>query len=208
MRRTLTWTLASFGALVLAGCGPQSAQSAGEPVSEPSTPVTASTTTEPTEVVQSGVECPTSDPNAQPIRDGLPASTLPCLGPGPDVNLAGLRGTPVVLNVWASWCPPCRAEMPYLTGLARDAGDSLIVLGVDVQDSRAAGTAYAEQVGLASVFDESGKTRVTLGWSGPPVTYLVKADGTIAHTQYGAFPDAESLREAVATHLGVRVEPS
>lgn len=205
MRAPVYAAMATAAVLAVAGCGPQSSQSAGQPV-------TPSTTANPEElpaegtVEKAGVPCPESDLGAQPIREGLPASVFPCLGPGPDVNLAGLRGTPVVLNVWASWCPPCRAEMPYLTELAGAAGDALIVLGVDIQDSLAAGTAYANEVGLASVFDESGKTRVTLGWTGPPVTYLVRADGTIAHTQYGAFPDAESLRDAVSTYLGVDVE--
>lgn len=204
MRLSIATGLSVAGVLALAGCGPQSAQSAGQPVTE--SPTASAPVDSSIAVTQVGETCPDSDLDAQPIRGGLPASTLPCLGPGPDVNLAGLRGTPVVLNVWASWCPPCREEMPFLTDLAQQAGDSLIVLGVDVQDSLAAGTAYAAEVGLTSVYDQTGKTRVTLGWTGPPVTYLVKADGTIAHTIYGAVPSAQALRDAVATHLGVNVE--
>lgn len=189
---------------VMAGCSPQSADSAGVPVEAvPSAPAVSTQSDADTAMV--GLPCPDSDLSARPIAGGLPATTLPCLGPGPDVNLAGLRGTPVVLNVWASWCPPCRQEMPYLTDMAAAAGDRLVVLGVDVQDTRTAGAAYAAEVGLMSVYDETGKTRATLGWAGPPVTYLVRADGQVAFTVYGALPSSQALRELVSTHLGVEV---
>lgn len=193
--------------VLLTGCAAQSASSAGEPVTSSTTaassPVGASTDA----VVSSadGVPCPPSNLEARPISDGLPATTFPCLGPGPAVNLAGLRGKPVVLNVWASWCPPCRAEMPLITDLAADAGESLVVLGIDVDDDPQAAVEFAAAAGLASVIDPDSITRVTLGWSGPPVTYFVRSDGVIAHRSYGAIPDAATLRELVATHLGVQV---
>lgn len=199
------WLAAS---LLLAGCGAQSASSAGEPVA-----VTPTTTTAPADAGEgqqpvtttAGVPCPPSNLDARPIAGGLPATVFPCLGPGPEVNLAGLRGKPVVLNVWASWCPPCRKEMPLITDLAADAGDSLVVLGIDVDDDPQAAADFAADAGLASVIDADSITRVTLGWTGPPVTYFVRADGVIAHTAYGAIPDEATLRGLVATHLGVQV---
>src|SRR5207237_8219321 len=48
------------------------------------------------------------------VSHGLPDVTLPCLGAGPAVHLAGLRGTPTVVNIWGSWCVPCQAETKYL----------------------------------------------------------------------------------------------
>lgn len=196
--------------LVLTGCGAQSASSAGEPVSTTTPGATLSAApadpaATPPATSADGVPCPPSNLEARPIADGLPATVFPCLGPGPAVNLAGLRGTPVVLNVWASWCPPCRAEMPLITDLAADAGDSLVVLGVDVDDDPQAAAEFAAAAGLASVIDAESLTRVTLGWTGPPVTYFVRADGVIAHTSYGAIPDEATLRDLVATHLGVQV---
>lgn len=195
--------------LLLTGCGAQSASSAGEPV-ETSPPTSAASPTadgsQSSPVASAtGVPCPPSNLDARPVADGLPATVFPCLGPGPEVNLAGLRGKPVVLNVWASWCPPCREEMPLITDLAADAGDSLVVLGIDVDDDPQAAADYAAAAGLASVIDTDSITRVTLGWTGPPVTYFVRADGVIAHTSYGAIPDEATLRGLVATHLGVRV---
>ena len=198
-------------AMLFTACGAQSASSAGEPVATPTTVPPGATSTAaagPADAVvpaSAGVPCPPSNLDARPINDGLPATVFPCLGPGPDVNLAGLRGKPVVLNVWASWCPPCREEMPLITELAADAGDSLVVLGIDVDDDPQAAADFAAEAGLASVIDTESITRVTLGWTGPPVTYFVRADGVIAHRSYGAIPDEATLRELVATHLGVRV---
>lgn len=194
--------------LLITGCGAQSASSAGDPVTPaPSATATLSDVAAEDPAVSSadGVPCPPSNLEARPIPDGLPATVFPCLGPGPDVNLAGLRGKPVVLNVWASWCPPCREEMPLITDLAADAGDSLVVLGIDVDDAPQAAAEFAAAAGLASVIDTDSITRVTLGWTGPPVTYFVRADGVIAHRAYGAIPDEATLRGLVATHLGVQV---
>ncbi len=64
---------------------------------------------------------------------GLPDLTLPCLGGGPDVDLASLEG-PLVVNLWASWCGPCKKEMPALQEFYERYGDQVGVLGVDYQD--------------------------------------------------------------------------
>lgn len=201
-------TMLFAGALLSTSCGAQSSLSAGDPItsqSPTSAPERGPVSTGAPVSSEAGVPCPPSRLDAPPIPGGLPATKFPCLGPGPEVNLAGLRGRPVVLNVWASWCPPCREEMPLFTDLAADAGDSLVVLGVDVEDDPQTAAEYAAEVGLASVIDEKSMTRVTLGWNGPPVTYFVRADGTIAHRAFGAIPDAQTLRALVSTHLGVEV---
>ena len=64
---------------------------------------------------------------------GMPDLTLPCLGGGSDVDLAGLEG-PMVINLWASWCAPCRAEMPALQAFHERYGEQVGVLGIDYQD--------------------------------------------------------------------------
>jgi thiol-disulfide isomerase/thioredoxin len=68
---------------------------------------------------------------------GLPDLTLPCLGGGPEVDLASLEG-PVILNLWASNCGPCRQEMPALQDFYEKYGDRVHVLGVDYQDRQPA----------------------------------------------------------------------
>lgn len=191
----------------LVGCAAQAGGSAaGTPV--PAAPTSASAAGVPSGFdgdAVGGLPCPPPDPAAVPVADGLPALMLPCLDGGPDVDLAHLRGVPMVINIWASWCAPCREEMPLLGALAADAGDDLRVLGISVLDDRAAAVRVADGVPLASLYDRSGATRAALGWSGPPVTYYVAASGEVVGRTVGQVPDAQTLRADVGRYLGVQV---
>lgn len=71
----------------------------------------------------------------EPVATGLPDVTLPCLGGGPDVNVASLRG-PLVVNFWAQNCGPCRREMPIYQAFYEKYGDRVGVLGIDYLDVR------------------------------------------------------------------------
>jgi thiol-disulfide isomerase/thioredoxin len=141
-----------------------------------------------------------------PASKGLPQLSLPCLDGAGDVDLAALRG-PLVVNVWASWCPPCREELPALAEVARSAGDQVGFLGVDVVDDATAATALMQQLKLPypSVFDVQGATRGPLRWIGPPVTYFVAADGRIAGEHRGQVTSAAALRALIEKYLGVSV---
>lgn len=196
----------ALGAVAVAACGAQDgASAAGSAVAGTPSGVATPAAVETAAGTSVGLPCPASTPDTPPLADGLPNVTLACLGPGPDVTLSGLRGTPLVLNVWASWCVPCRTEMPMLASLSADSAGALQVLGVDVQDDRRAGADFAANAGIASVYDPSGSSRAGLGWPGPPVTYLVAADGRIVHRIVGQIPDAATLRQAVRQYLGVEV---
>ena len=156
-------------------------------------------------------DCPDSDPDLAPIEPvgamggGLPDLTLACLGEGPDVTLSGLRGTPLLVNVWASWCPPCIIEMPLLAEVARVYADDLIVLGIDMQDRSAAALDIAAtlDLGFPSVVDQPGQVRAALTVPGPPVTFFVTADGRIAGRHDGRIPGQESMDQLIADYLGV-----
>lgn len=153
--------------------------------------------------------CPTPSGSTAPATQELPDESFPCLGSGPDLNLASLAGTPTVVNVWGSWCPPCREELPWFAALDASANGRLQVIGVDVQDTADSALATLATLGVhyPSIFDPNSRTRGPLRWTGgTPVTLFVRSDGTIAHRIEGRVPDEATLRALVAEHLGVDLQ--
>lgn len=148
--------------------------------------------------------CPTSS-EVPEVANGLPAVTLSCLGPGDPVALSGLRGTPMVLNAWASWCQPCRAELPALASYSEQAEGEVAVLGLNaLDDAEAAATLWTQlTMPFPSVSDPEGATRASLRWVGLPVTYFVDSTGMIVYRHDGAVTDVEQWAALVEQHLGV-----
>ena len=101
--------------------------------------------------------------------------------------LTQLHGTPVVVNIWASWCGPCKAEAPLLHAASRTYGDRVQFLGVDIVDSLEGARGFIADFGLTypSVFDPSGEIRDSLGMIGQPVTIFYAADGTVVSSWQG-----------------------
>ena len=149
--------------------------------------------------------CPPSDANPDAAIPGLPAVTFRCLGHGPDVNLSGVRGKPLVVNVWASWCPPCIAEMPILAAAASELRGDVQFLGVDIQDQdeSALEMMAAFEADFPSVVDEQGSIRGELAISGPPVTFFVDERGVIKGRHDGALPGTEYFNALLREYLGV-----
>lgn len=149
--------------------------------------------------------CPDTATRATPEAQ-LPNLTLPCLGHPGQVRLRGLVGQPTVVNLWASWCVPCRSEMPALQRLHRAAGGQLRVLGVASSDSERAARATIQNTGVRypSVLDLDGAVKRDLGALGLPLTLFVTADGRVAHRKLGEMT-YDQMRAAVRDHLGVAV---
>ncbi len=111
-----------------------------------------------------------------------PSWSLPDLRhPGDVVSLAGFAGRPVVVNFWASWCPPCRKEMPALAVAARRLAGKVDFVGVDTNDSRPAVIAFAAKTGVAYPLG-----LVPYGVYGLPATFFVSAQGRLLGRQVGA----------------------
>jgi cytochrome c biogenesis protein CcmG/thiol:disulfide interchange protein DsbE len=111
-----------------------------------------------------------------------PAVDLPDVRAGrPRVVLASLRGTPVIVNFWATWCVPCRQELPLLADASERLGGRVAVVGVDVRDNRDAARRFlaARGADYPSAYDPEATTRRGFGYAGLPVTVLVDRDGTL-----------------------------
>jgi thiol-disulfide isomerase/thioredoxin len=151
--------------------------------------------------------CPSSDASIPTVEDGLPDLTLPCLTAGPAVRLAGLRGTPIVMNVWASWCPPCRDELPLLVDLDRRTDDAdLLILGLDLLDRTDPAIAVLEDFGVRypSVADPDGDARAALSVQAPPVTFFIDEDGVVVARKVGPFTSQDDLDTTVESAFGIR----
>ncbi|MGI8953224.1 MAG: TlpA disulfide reductase family protein [Nocardioidaceae bacterium] len=150
--------------------------------------------------------CPRTDPSAGALTDGLPAVSLPCLGGGRPVALAGLRGTPMVVNFWASWCTPCREELPYFAQLDEDARDRVLVIGVDFADpDPAAALELAADTGITypQLADPESESRIPLQLIGLPQTVFVDAEGHVTGIERRSVASYAELVGLVDEHLGV-----
>jgi cytochrome c biogenesis protein CcmG, thiol:disulfide interchange protein DsbE len=133
----------------------------------------------------------------------LPAATLLRFD-GQSVALADLRGHPLVLNFWASWCVPCAEEAPILEGISREFYPrGLIVVGIDTQDLEQPGRRFMAAHGITylNVRDPDGAVGRTFGTTGVPETFFVSADGLIRGKFPGEQVDLGAWREAVKALL-------
>ena len=110
---------------------------------------------------------------------GLPSLALPCLTETGRIDLASLGDTPTLVNLWATWCGPCREEMPILQAAYEDAGDAVQFVGIDTKDSpREAAEFLAEvEVTYPQLVDGDGSLLAHTRVPGLPVTLLYDEDG-------------------------------
>jgi cytochrome c biogenesis protein CcmG, thiol:disulfide interchange protein DsbE len=194
----------------LTGCGAAAAPAASAPTMAPPSEVAPS----PESTASLGAmkkaagitDCPRSDPDVAAVPSGLPDVVLPCLGGGREVRLAGLRGKPMMINIWAQWCGPCREEAPYLADVAATNKSELMILGIDHADPQPALAIEFAQLSTwryPQLADPDVVLRAALQITGPPQTFLVRPDGTIAYRHAGSFKSADEIRDLVRQHLGV-----
>ena len=196
MRRAL---LAALAVLLLAGCQQQAAPTRTPAASNVDVDTPALRTLK----HRIGVE--QCKPGGS--RSELPRVTLSCLGGGPSVNLSTLRG-PLVINLFAQWCGPCRSEMPYYQQLHRKAGGKVRVLGIDYLDTQPAQALdLVRRTGVTYplLADPDGVLRPDFKIRGLPGVVLVDASGKVADVEFRVVRSYAELRNLVQRRLDVRV---
>lgn len=212
MSRTRAGAVLAFAAVfvvMLVGCTPEKpppADAVRPDVLATGSCMVAPTPTGPPSTGAAPVATPPASIGEPSSRRQLPGLALPCLdGPG-SVQLRNLRG-PVLINVWASWCPPCREELPAFQRYAQRAGGQVKVIGVDTADTRPAANSVVEDFGLTfpNLYDRDSQLQKAMGGRPLPVTVFVDANGAVVHVYNGKALDDAALDQLVRQHFGVEV---
>lgn len=134
----------------------------------------------------------------------LPDVALPCFTGGQTVSVSAIRG-PAVINLWGSWCPPCREELPAFQRFADRAAGKVTVIGVDTRDDRSAAGSLATDFGLTypNLYDPSEQLRIKLRVTALPATLFVDREGRVRHLYNSTALDDATLATLAARHLGV-----
>ena len=127
------------------------------------------------------------------VQKLAPELTLPTFDGG-TFNLSQHRGQPVVINFWASWCPPCRQEALVLERTWRTYREKgVMFVGVDIQDTEKSARAFVEEFDITypNGLDVGGKITVDYGVIGLPVTFFVSRDGVVEKRWVGAISERQ-----------------
>jgi thiol-disulfide isomerase/thioredoxin len=180
--------LALAGAVAIAACGTE-AERGGEAATESAAPPAKAPNDLPEPLAANRAQ-------ANEIIDGSTKAL--------EAKLEELRGFPVVVNQWGSWCPPCRAEFPFFAESAEAHAKEVAFVGVDIQDSGEAAEDFLEEfpTPYPHVFDQDSDAVFSIGWTGvSPTTWFVDERGEIVYQRPGAYPDRETLEADIERHL-------
>ena len=142
------------------------------------------------------------------VGGGMPEVSLPCLGGGEEVDVSSLRG-PLVINLWASWCGPCRHEMPIIQSFHEKYADRVPVVGIDFQDvqplaamelAKKSGVTYPLLADPQAALSAASPLPVIKGL---PMIILVDQNGRIAYQAFVEIKSRGQLEDLVRTKLGV-----
>lgn len=137
--------------------------------------------------------CTSSTPGAVVTPGDLPLASAQDIS-----EFVASDGRPAVVNVWASWCGPCRSEAPLLREAHAEYGDRVLFIGVDIQDTQESAKAFIEEFGLdfQHFFDPNRDIPVAWGGLGVPLTYFLSADGEVIALHNGIL-DERTLVEGL-----------
>jgi thiol-disulfide isomerase/thioredoxin len=128
-------------------------------------------------------------------------TSLDCLNKSGKVKLESITG-PVLINVWGSWCGPCRGELPLLREAYRSG--KVKIVGIDVEEPNyATGQKFAVKAGITwpNLYDGKGVTKSAFGM-GVPVTWFLNKNGVVTYRHIGAFTSAKQLDLEIGKYLG------
>ena len=160
--------------------------------------LTGCSLTEPIPVKGEVVSCTDIKTSAS---DGV---VLDCLDGSEGVAVESIVG-PALINVWGTWCAPCRQELPHLAHYL-GTKNPVQVIGIAVEEKNTASVKkFVETHGMTwpILYDAHGSTRSQFGM-GVPVTWFVDASGTVVHKKYGPFKSVEEIQLSVIKYLGVK----
>jgi len=142
------------------------------------------------------------------IQVGAMAADFQLLGmDGVPVSLSGLRGSPVVVNFWASWCYPCIFEMPHIQGIYEDyTADGLKVLAVNMAESKATVERFMVEgsYSMPVLLDSEGEVARQYGIMSLPTTLFIDKAGVIQGKKIGAFIYREQVEKELALIMPVQ----
>ncbi len=146
---------------------------------------------------------PTNEKTSPLVGKLAPEFRLETLN-GSTLTLSSLRGRPVIVNFWASWCVPCRDEAPLLEAAQKQyAAKGLLFIGIVNNDipKNARGFVKEFQLSYPNLIDPKGKVAVDYGVTGIPETFFVRRDGIIVYKKFGPF-DLEELDGRIQKIMG------
>ena len=150
---------------------------------------------------------PTTDTTQLAVPEGInigaraPDFQLQTLD-GKMVKLSDLRGKPVLLNFWATWCGPCRSEMPYLQQINDSySAKGLVLLAIDIAESPATVEKFMTELDLSMTvpMDTDKKVAKAYGITAIPTTFLIDKEGIIRQKMVGAFPNKAAIETLLKT---------
>lgn len=193
-RRVRAIGLGAVLAIVLAACG--AAAGDGEPATDPGADAEAPDTE---------VDDAEAEDAPAPEAGGEPAPDVEFEDfDGQTRTLADFRGQPLVLNFWASWCPPCIAEMPYIESVHQDLADRVGFLGMNTQDAMGPALDLVEQTGVTYELglDPQGDIFRAFSVFTMPMTFFIDAEGEVVG-RHGGILTEQQLRDEIESTLGV-----
>jgi thiol-disulfide isomerase/thioredoxin len=138
---------------------------------------------------------------------GKPAPDFQFQGPdGQSISLSALKGNPVLINFWATWCGPCRGEMPYLQQIYEKWQImGVVLLAINIMESSSDVDKFMQSQGLSLpvLLDSEGEIAAQYDIQAIPATFFIDSEGIVQEVKVGAFQSTAEIEESLLQLIGV-----